>query len=110
MKNLLITLMLFFGLMSSMASASETIWIDVRSAEEFAAGHLKGAINIPHTEIKQQITTIAADKNTNIALYCKSGRRAGIALDALTELGYSKVANHGGYEDLKKQQLDDERH
>lgn len=109
MKNLLMTMLMFISL-SSMASDSETVWIDVRSAEEFSAGHLKGAINIPHTEIKQQITTIAADKDTNIALYCKSGRRAGIALDALTELGYSKVANHGGYEDLKKQQLDDERH
>lgn len=109
MKKLLITLLMFFGL-SSMASASETIWIDVRSAEEFAAGHLKGAINVPHTEIKQQISKIVADKDANIALYCKSGRRAGIALDALTDLGYSKVANHGGYEDLKKQQLDDERH
>ena len=109
MKNLLMTMLMFISL-SSMASDSETVWIDVRSAEEFAACHLKGAINIPHTEIKQQITTIAADKDTNIALYCKSGRRAGIALDALKELGYIKVTNHGGYEDLKKQQLDDERY
>lgn len=109
MKKLMMAI-LMLGCFLGVASASETVWLDVRSAEEFAAGHLKGAINIPHTEITLQISTVVEDKSTPIALYCKSGRRAGIALEALKTLGYSNVTNHGGYEDLKQQQHPDERH
>jgi len=77
-----------------------TVWVDVRSAEEFAAGHLDGAINIVHTDIAKGIAALKLDKSTPIALYCKSGRRAGIALDVLQNSGYSQVTNHGGYESL----------
>ncbi|MDP5190824.1 rhodanese-like domain-containing protein [Rheinheimera baltica] len=76
------------------------VWVDVRSAEEFAAGHLEGAVNIVHTDIAKGIAALNLDKSTPIALYCKSGRRAGIALDVLQNNGYSQVTNHGGYEAL----------
>lgn len=80
-----------------------TVWIDVRSVEEFNAGHLPGAVNIVHTDIAQGIVALELDKATPIALYCKSGRRAGIALEALQKLGYTQVSNQGGYEQLKQE-------
>lgn len=85
---------------------SQAIVFDVRSAEEFQAGHLKNAINVPHTEISEKISTHVKSKDANIVLYCGSGRRAGIAKTALEEIGYTNITNAGGYEDLKKQSQD----
>lgn len=82
---------------------AQGLWIDVRSAEEYQAGHLEGAHNIVHTQIGEKITAISSDKNAPIHLYCKSGRRAEIARQTLLGMGYTNVINHGGYENLKNQ-------
>ncbi len=79
----------------------DAVLIDVRSAEEFAAGSLPGATRIGHEEIAEQITTLAPDKDTPIVLYCRSGRRSSIAQDALQALGYRNVSNAGGYENFR---------
>lgn len=91
----------------SSASANSTapvIWIDVRSKEEFDTGHLPGAINIPHHEIAARISEVTQDKNATIALYCRSGRRSGLAEQALQQLGFTQVSNAGAYETLKASQ------
>lgn len=75
--------------------------IDVRSSEEFAAGHLPGARLILHYRIGAEIVAVAPDKDTPIVLYCRSGRRSQIARQALLELGYTQVVDAGGYEQLK---------
>ena len=76
--------------------------IDVRSAAEFDSGHIEGAVNIPHDEIGTRITEVTEDKDQAIVLCCRSGGRAGIALRALQELGYTQVENAGGYQSLKE--------
>ena len=81
------------------------VWIDVRSAEEFNAGHLQDAVNIPHDQILARIQAVSPDKNAPINLYCRSGRRAEAALTELKNAGYTNVTNHGGYEDLVKKGL-----
>lgn len=88
---------------------TNTVWLDVRSADEFAAGHVDGAINIPHTEIAARIAELQLPEDANIALYCGSGRRAGIAIETLQQLGYTNLTNHGGYEALKQQLASNER-
>ena len=106
----MLTMLLLAACASKPIEPTETVWLDVRSAEEFAAGHLPGAINIPHTEVVPGVAVLKLDKNRNIALYCGSGRRAGIAIEALQQQGYSNLTNQGGYESLKQQQLSaDER-
>lgn len=80
--------------------SSNTI-IDVRSAEEFNAGHIEKAINIPHTEISEKISQHEKNKDAQIIVYCRSGRRSGIAKSKLEAMGYTNVTNAGGYEDLK---------
>ena len=77
------------------------VLIDVRSAEEFASGHLQGAVNIPHDRIAEEIGAVAADKTAWIILYCRSGRRADTALNALKAIGYENVSNYGGLEDAQ---------
>lgn len=81
------------------------IWIDVRSADEFNAGHLQDAVNIPHDQILARIQAVNPDKNAPVNLYCRSGRRAETALTELKNAGYTNVTNHGGYEDLVKKGL-----
>lgn len=78
-----------------------SVLIDVRTTAEFAEGALPGAEQIDHTQIANHISTLAPDKDTPIVLYCRSGRRSGIAEDSLRALGYSNLINGGGYEALK---------
>lgn len=78
------------------------IWIDVRTPEEFAEGHIQGAVNIPVDQIASKIAAVSPNKNAPINLYCRSGRRAEAALQELKKMGYTQVSNHGGYQDLLK--------
>ena len=84
---------------------AKSVWIDVRSAEEFNAGHLQDAVNIPHDKIIEGVKALGSDKDAPINLYCRSGRRAEAALTELKNAGYTNVINHGGYEDLVKKGL-----
>ncbi len=84
------------------AWAGEVHWIDVRSESEFAAGHVEGAVNIPHTEITARIAEVTTNKDARLYLYCRSGRRSAFAADALTGLGFSDVVDVGGFEDAQK--------
>lgn len=74
--------------------------IDVRSVEEYNSGHLDGAINIPHDQIQTKLNEIGKYKDGSVVLYCKSGRRAGIAQEVLKNNGFTNVVNAGGYSEL----------
>ena len=89
----------------STTGKAKGVWIDVRSAEEFNAGHLQDAVNIPHDKIIEGVKALGSAKDAPINLYCRSGRRAEAALTELKNAGYTNVTNHGGYEDLVKKGL-----
>ena len=76
--------------------------IDVRTAGEFESGHIEGALLIPYDVIAARIAEVTPDKEARIALYCRSGRRSGIALKTLTEMGYTKVTNEGGFAEYSR--------
>jgi len=80
---------------------SGALVVDVRTAEEFAGGHLEGALNIPFDKIAERVAELGSSKDRAIMLYCRSGRRSGIAQDTLKGLGFTNVLNGGGYEELK---------
>lgn len=69
--------------------------IDVRTAEEFAKGHINGAKNIYYVEIEQRIASIAPNKSTPIVLYCSMAKRSTQALQMLLDMGYTNVYNLG---------------
>lgn len=75
--------------------------IDVRTAEEFAAGHLPDATNIPYEQIVPALQQLGIAKDQPLVLYCRSGHRAGIAKAALEKVGYSDVYNAGGLQQLQ---------
>jgi phage shock protein E len=84
------------SMVTSISLAGDITWIDVRTADEFNQQHVQGAVNIPYEEIDAGITNLGLEKDAAIYLYCKSGRRAGIARESLDALGYTGVVNVGG--------------
>ena len=76
--------------------------LDVRTTQEFAAGHLEGAVNIPHDQVQARISEIEEYKNKAVVLYCKVGGRAAMALEVLKKNGFQNLHNAGGFEELSK--------
>lgn len=75
--------------------------IDVRTPEEFAAGHVEGAVNIPYEQIGSGIAGLKdLGKDSRILVYCQTGRRSAIAAEALGKLGYRSVQDGGGMSTL----------
>ncbi len=64
--------------------------VDVRTPEEYAAGHVPGAINIPHDQMATRLGEIGSP-STPVLLYCRSGRRSGLAAGTLAEKGFTSV-------------------
>lgn len=64
--------------------------VDVRTPEEFAAGHVPGAVNIPFDQVGARHAEIGPP-SAPVLLYCHSGRRSGVAARALAERGFSAV-------------------
>lgn len=74
----------------------DIIILDVRTEEEFNAGHIKDAILIPDTKIKASAESILTNKSAVILVYCRSGRRSAVAASALAAMGYTNVYDFGG--------------
>jgi rhodanese-related sulfurtransferase len=68
--------------------------LDVRTPEEFAEGHVPGAVNISHDQLAARLAEVPKDKD--VVLYCRSGRRAGMAADVLRANGYTSLSHLEG--------------
>ena len=77
-------------------SGEEHIILDTREQDEFNEGHIPGAILIPYTEIENKAEEMLPDKDAQILVYCRSGRRSKIASESLAKLGYTNVKEFGG--------------
>lgn len=71
------------------------VLLDVRTNEEYAAGHIEGSINLPIGEI-DRAGTVIMDKDVPIYVYCRSGKRSERAAAYLKGNGYTKVNDIGG--------------
>lgn len=81
--------------------------IDVREYDEYAAGHLPGAINILRGVLEFKIGTVGecADKDKPYLLYCRTSGRAALSTVQLQKIGYSKlVSMAGGFEAWAKEE------
>ncbi len=79
-----------------MTELKEGVLLDVRTPEEFAEGHIPGAINIDYNSgnFKSEIEKL--DKNKSYEIYCRSGKRSRAAADIMNELGFKSVVNLSG--------------
>jgi phage shock protein E len=78
-------------LRGQLAANTAPLIVDVRTADEYAAGHVPGAINIPYDQMEERVDEIIAHKDQDIVLYCRSGRRSGIAAKTLEAKGFTKL-------------------
>ena len=84
-----------------MVEESGYIILDVRRPDEFAAGHIPNAINVPNESIGTPEIPELPYKNQLIMVYCRSDRRSKEASEKLVKLGYTNIVEFGGIMDLK---------
>ena len=84
-----------------MAQETGYIILDVRRPDEFAAGHIPNAINVPNETIGTAEIPELPDKDQLIMVYCRSGRRSKEASEKLVKLGYTNIVEFGGILDWK---------
>ena len=84
-----------------MAQETGYIILDVRRPDEFAAGHIPNAINVPNETIGADEIAKLPDKDQLIMVYCRSGRRSKEAAEKLVKLGYTNIVEFGGILDWK---------
>ncbi len=95
------------GLISYMSAKEKIInngamLVDVRTKEEYDENHIDGATLLPLDSISDEVSNVISDKNTEIIVYCKSGKRSREALELLTGLGYKNVYDLGSIDNWKK--------
>ena len=84
-----------------METEKNYIILDVRRADEFAEGHIPGAINVANEVIGTEEIPELPDKSQLILVYCRSGRRSKKASEKLVKLGYTNIVEFGGIQDWK---------
>jgi rhodanese-related sulfurtransferase len=84
-----------------MKNESDYVILDVRRPDEYAAGHIPGAINVANETIGTAEIPELPDKDQLIFVYCRSGRRSKEAAEKLVKLGYTNIVEFGGILDWK---------
>ncbi len=77
-------------------SGDELILLDVRTKEEYDAGHIAGAVLLPNETILDSQPDVLPDLNAEILIYCRSGNRSAQAANKLVAMGYTNVYDFGG--------------
>lgn len=83
-------------LVQRQAAGEKVLVIDVRTPAEFASGHVPGAINLPVEALTGTESVLRDWKQGPVVLYCKSGRRAGIAAALLEKQGFARLEHLTG--------------
>jgi rhodanese-related sulfurtransferase len=82
------------------------VLVDVREDNEWAAGHMKGAVHLSKGIIERDVETKYPDKKTTLVLYCGGGFRSALVADNLRQMGYENpISLDGGWKALKESGL-----
>ena len=86
---------------SDEGQAGDIVLVDVRKADEYAAGHIEGAVNITLEDIQADVSQLDSYKDKQVILYCNSGNRSGQAATILLENGFTNVYNADGVKEFE---------
>jgi len=84
-------------LVTRMEGPDAPVILDVRSPEEYTDGHIPGAINVPYDQIGARIGSLEEYRDGDLVVYCRTGRRAGVAERALREAGFEQIWDLEGH-------------
>lgn len=79
-----------------MQTEENYVILDVRTAQEFASGHIPGAALLPNETIGTEDIPLLPDKDQLILVYCRSGNRSKQAAEKLAQLGFTNIVEFGG--------------
>lgn len=82
--------------LSELVNRQQGVVLDVRDKNDFKAGHIVDAVNIPHTQIKERIGELNAHKGKPVIVVCKLGQHAGVVARSLQQAGFAPVYKLGG--------------
>lgn len=74
---------------------ADALILDVRTEAEFGSGHVPGAVNIPHGELASRLSELPSTDQP-VVVYCRSGKRAGMASSVLLDAGYTNILHLEG--------------
>jgi len=91
------------GARALLAAGDAPLLVDVRERDEWAEGHIPGAVHVPRGHLESRIEQVAPDRKRQLLLYCAGGSRSAFATKTLEGLGYENVVNlEGGFTDWKR--------
>lgn len=94
------------GYKKMLSKGESTVLIDTREDNEFAAGHVKGAVHLSRGIIERDIEAKYPDKSTTFVLYCGGGFRSALVAENLQKMGYTNaISLDGGWRALKESGL-----
>ena len=79
------------------SKAGAPVILDVRTPEEFASGHIPGAVNVPLSDLKKRLDQLGLSPTTEVVVHCEGGGRAETAEEILREAGYKDVRDLSGH-------------
>ena len=77
-------------------SSEPLVLLDVRTIEEFESGRIKNSINIPHEILLSNIDLVSEYNDEQLVVYCRSGKRASLVIEALEKNGFTNVVDIEG--------------
>lgn len=86
-------------LAARISSGKAPVVLDVRSPDEFASGHIPGAVNVPLNELSERLAALELAPTDEIVVHCEHGGRAKAAASMLRESGYTGVRDLSGHMD-----------
>lgn len=81
---------------AAQSSSADTVYLDVREANEWNLGHLPSAVHIPRGQLEGRAEG-TLDRGRRIVVYCAGGSRSALAADTLTQMGYDATSLRGGF-------------
>ena len=93
-------------LVARMTAETPPVILDVRTPQEYAAGHVPGAINVPHKAMADRLAEMLGFRDREVVLYCERGKRSEMARAVLLEAGFTSTQLLKGHMvEWRRQQL-----
>ena len=98
------------ALLAHMTAEVPPVILDVRTPQEYEAGHVPGAINVPHKAFGGRLAEVLSFRDREVVLYCERGKRSAMTEVVLREAGFTSVSHLQGHMvEWRRQQLPENR-